>query len=92
LPVVDIRALLADQLGCAADEFTMRRKPVEGYRGIEADYGATTGTIRVLITNARGAAVRSENHAAHDLHRRVVVTWRGGQAEIRIGVDDEVRW
>ena len=49
----DTRAFIANQLGCAPEEFTIVRKPVEGYRGMEADYAGDRATVRVLISKPR---------------------------------------
>lgn len=88
----DTRAFVAEQFGCAPEDFTIDRRPVEGYRGQEADYAGDRAMVRVLISKPRGALVRGKHHTQPGLHRRVTLTWRGGQAETQIGVDEEIVW
>jgi hypothetical protein len=86
------RSFVATQFGCAAEDFTIVRKPVDGYRGQEADYTGDPATVRVLISKPRGALLRGTQHTQPGLHRRVVATWPGGHAETQIGVDEDVDW
>jgi hypothetical protein len=86
------RSFVAAQFGCEPDDFTIVRKPVDGYRGLEADYTGDRATVRVLVSKPRGALLRGAQHTQPGLHRRVLVTWPGGQAETQIGVDEDVAW
>jgi hypothetical protein len=88
----DAREFIAQQFGCTPDDFRIVRKPVEGYRGHEADYRGDRATVRILVSKPRGALVRGPRHADPDLHRRVVLTWPGGHVETRIPVDEDVVW
>jgi hypothetical protein len=88
----DIRSYVAKQFGCKPEDITIRRKPIEGYRGREAEYLGDGALVRVLISKPRGTVVRGQNLSHPDLHRRVVLTWPGGQFETRIEVDEEVVW
>lgn len=86
------RAFIARQFGCEPADFTIVRTPMEGYRGKEADYRGDKASVRVLISKPRGSLVRGKTHTTQDLHRRVTVTWPGGQVETRIEVSEEVVW
>ena len=86
------REFVAQQFGCEPHDFTIIRKPIEGYRGHEADYSGDRGTVRVLISKPRGALLRGQSHTQPGLHRRVLATWPGGEAATRIAVDEDVVW
>jgi hypothetical protein len=91
-PMFNTRVFVAKQFGCEPEDFTISRKPVDGYRGQEAAYTGDKGVVRVLISKPRGLVVRGPTHGQSDLHRRVVVSWPGGQTETRIEVDEEIVW